>query len=118
MVRRDASSLRALSWETRAARVLAMLSVVLSAGLSGCERPLPGAPGTGFLTISGHVYEQETPESGEPLLAGVLITVQTAKGSALTATSDGVGFYTLSIDGGIISITASKVGYESRVSRF
>jgi hypothetical protein len=118
MVWRDASPLHGLPWETRAALSLAVLSVALCAGLSGCGRRLPGAPGTGFLTISGHVYEQETPDSGEPLLAGVLITVQGASGLALTATSDAVGFYTLSIQGGIISITASKAGYESRVSSF
>ena len=68
-----------------------------------------------LLTISGHVYQQETVELGEPLLVNVLITVQDVEGSAHTAITNHHGFYTVSAPAGMLSITASKPGYASRV---
>jgi Carboxypeptidase regulatory-like domain len=94
--------------------VVGMCVVVL-----GCGGHLPGAPGDIMpLTISGYVYEQEVAGSGEPMLAEVLITVQETDGSPRSAKSDGVGFYTVPVRAGTISITASKVGYGTRASSF
>jgi Carboxypeptidase regulatory-like domain len=84
-----------------------------------CGGQLPGAPDAiPLLTISGYVYEQGTPNAGEPLLSNVLITVQEAEGPSHTATTDGAGFYTISVRAGAISISASKVGFVTRRSRF
>ena len=84
----------------------------------GCGGQVPSAPDVGLLTISGHVYQQETVEAGEPRLADVLITVQEEDGSPRTVMSNGVGFYTVAVRAGTIWITASKVGYATRVSTF
>jgi hypothetical protein len=94
--------------------IVGALCVVVHA----CAQQLPGAPSaTTLLTISGYVYQQETPELGEPALADVLITVQETEGFVRTAQTDGMGFYTVSLRAGTtISITASKVGYTTRSS--
>jgi carboxypeptidase family protein len=82
----------------------------------GCGGQLPAAPGVGLL--SGHVYQLGTPDAGEPILTNVMITVQEADGSPQTVMSNGVGFYAVAVRAGTISITASKVGYATRVSSF
>jgi hypothetical protein len=90
----------------------------LCAIVPGCG-PLPGAPSDiQALTISGYVYEQDTPALGEPKLADVLMTVQQTNQSPRTARSDTVGFYTVSVRAGPVSITATKAGYETRASSF
>ena len=68
----------------------------------------------GLSTISGHVYGQETPALGEPMLADVLITVNDPYGQTTTAMSDEDGFYVIAVRTGAISITASKNGYTAR----
>ena len=76
---------------------------------------LPGSPGWGLSTISGHVYRQETPALGEPMLVDGPITVKDADGEATTALSDdGNGFYVIAVRTGAISITASKEGYTAK----
>ncbi len=93
--------------------------VGMCAIVSACVHQLPGAPDDiPQLTISGYVYEQETSAFGEPKLANVLITVEQADRSPRTGRSDAVGFYTLSVRAGTISITASKAGYGTRASSF
>ena len=84
----------------------------------GCGGQLPSAPvAANRLTISGHVYAQGT-SSGEPAIGDVLITVQDGQGVAQTVLSNGVGFYSVAVQAGTISITASKIGYTSRESNF
>lgn len=95
----------------------ALLAVGVCAAVAGCGGQLPASPGS-VLTISGYVYQQGTPAAGEPMLAGVLITVEQAEAPARTAKTDSVGFYTVVVRGGAVSITASKTGYASRASMF
>jgi carboxypeptidase family protein len=98
---------------------LAVLVTSMCVVLASCAQQLPGAPDAGApLTISGYVYQDESAESGEPLLADVLITVQGAEGSPRTAKTNGKGFYIVSVPAGTISITASKEGYATRASNF
>ena len=93
------------------------LFVVGTCGIvSGCGGQLPSAPvDTNLLTISGHVYAHGT-ASGEPAIGDVLITVQDGRGVPHTTLSDGTGFYSVAVQAGTISITASKVGYTTRQS--
>lgn len=99
--------------------ILAMLVAGMCGVLPACAQQLPGAPDDRtLLTISGYVYQEGSPESGEPLLANVLITVQEAEGLPRTAETDDVGFYTVSVRGGTVSVTASKDGYATRASNF
>jgi hypothetical protein len=94
--------------------IVGMCVIVLA-----CGRQLPGAPDdVQLLTISGYVYQQETSEFGEPKLTDVLITVSEGDRSPRTTRSDAVGFYTVSVRTGTISITAAKAGYGTRASSF
>ena len=68
--------------------------------------------------LSGYVYRAMTPESGEPPLADVLITVKDAVGAETTALSDRGGFYSVRAAMGTVVVTAAKEGYETRESRF
>ena len=84
----------------------------------GCGGQVPNAPDVGLVTISGYVYQQGTVEAGEPRLANVLITVQEEDGLPRMVMSNGVGFYAVAVRAGTIWITASRVGYATRVSTF
>ena len=95
---------------------LVLLVAGIAAAAVGCGGQLPNAPEVGLLTISGHVYQQGTAETGEPKLASVLITVQEDDRFSRTVISDEVGFYSVAVRAGTISITASKAGYATRVS--
>jgi hypothetical protein len=95
---------------------LVLLVAGVAAAAVACGGQLPNAPEVGLLTISGHVYQQGTAETGEPKLASVLITVQEDDGFSRTVISDEVGFYSVAVRAGTISITASKAGYATRVS--
>lgn len=90
----------------------------VSVGALGCGGQLPTAPDVGRLTISGHIYQLGRPDAGEPRLANVVISVQEADGSPQTVMSNGLGFYSVAVRAGTISITASKIGYATRVSSF
>ena len=95
---------------------LVLLVAGVAAAAVGCGGQVPDAPEVGLLTISGHVYQQGTAETGEPKLASVLITVQEDEGLPRTVISDEVGFYTVAVRAGTISIAASKAGSGKRVS--
>jgi hypothetical protein len=98
---------------------VAWLVVGLCVVVCACSGQLALAPDDiELLTLSGYVYEQETSESGEPAIVQVLITVQEAHGPARTTISNGIGFYTLSVRAGAVSITASKAGYGTGTSSF
>ena len=70
---------------------LLLAAVSILALLPGCGRQSPVAPGGGPPMISGYVYREMTPGSGEPPIADVLITVRDATGVETTASSDGRG---------------------------
>jgi carboxypeptidase family protein len=94
-----------------------MLVAALCIVTSGCGNPMPTAPDA-FLTISGHIYQQETPEFGEPGLSQVLVTVQESGGTTRTAQTNGAGFYVVSVRIGTVSVIASKEGYTTGGANF
>jgi hypothetical protein len=123
MARGASSSLLLGHGETRSGLRLRSAGVWLVMGMCllvhGCSGNLAVAPDhIELLTLSGHIYEQETSAAGEPGLVQVLITVQTTDGPARTAVSNGSGFYTVSVGAGAISITAEKAGYVTGTSNF
>ncbi|MGB2715653.1 MAG: carboxypeptidase-like regulatory domain-containing protein [Vicinamibacterales bacterium] len=83
-----------------------------------CETKLPTVAEGRLLTISGYIYQRETVQQGEPLLADALITVHHADGSESTVLSDADGFYTISVRPGSVSIMVSKNDYASQGSQF
>jgi hypothetical protein len=85
--------------------------------LAGCEGASQ-APTAVPARISGHVYQRQTAEFGEPMLADVLITIEGADGSQYSTRTDAAGFYTVSVTRGIISISAAKAGYQIKRSQF
>jgi len=96
-------------------RLVVLLAVT---SVSACRWSSPAAPDSAPPTISGHVYHSFTPDTGEPLLADVLITVRDATGVETTGLSDRSGFYSVRAAMGMVVVTASKEGYETRHSRF
>ena len=90
---------------------------VVISGLAGCGNALPMAPSLAGPTLSGHIYQDHTPSTGEPLLADALVTVTDADGSARSAVSDRLGFYTVSTAAGAISVSVSKDGYHTGVKQ-
>ena len=97
---------------------LCLVVLLALTGASACRWSSPAAPDGAPPTISGHVYHSFTPDTGEPLLADVLITVRDATGGETTALSDRTGFYSVRAAMGMVVVTASKDGYETRLSRF
>ena len=65
------------------------------------------------ITFSGSVYADQSSDKGEPPIADALIEVTDATGVRSTR-SDGYGSYTLTVPYGDATITASKLGYESK----
>jgi hypothetical protein len=55
---------------------------------------------------------------GEPSLSGALILVRDADGFERAAVTDGNGFYELSMRPGVVTVSASKEGYEGKTRRF
>ena len=96
------------------------LLLSLCVAFVGCDRQPTAPDNIRLLTVSGFVYERAIPGSGsgEPVLAGVLITVRDEDGSSRTSTSDPRGFYTVEVSPGTIAMTASKNGYTSVESIF
>jgi hypothetical protein len=97
---------------------LRLVVLLALASVSGCQWSSPAAPDSAPPTISGYVYHSFTPDTGEPLLADVLITVRDATGVEKTALSNHSGFYNVPAAMGMVVVTASKEGYETRQSRF
>ena len=98
-------------------QLFVMLVAAMTSVISSCGKPLPTAPDA-FMTISGYVYQQQTPELGEPGLSDVLVTVQEEGGTTRTAQTNGVGFYVVSVRTGTVSIMASKEGYTTGGTNF
>ena len=86
--------------------------------LNGCGGQSPVSPTENSLMVSGHVYQHLTPESGEPPIAGVLITLRHAKGAESTSLTDGDGFYRIPATAGEVTVSVSKDGYQTRELRF
>lgn len=99
---------------------LRLFSAALSvlAVLPGCGGQLPVSPGSDPLMVSGYVYRQMAPASGEPPLADALITLRDAEGTESTAVSDHRGFYTIRAAPGVVVVRAAKEGYDARESHF
>ena len=53
-------------------RGLVLCLIAMVAVAQSCSPTLPGSPGMGLSTISGHVYRQETPALGEPMLVDAI----------------------------------------------
>jgi hypothetical protein len=96
-------------------RLLVLLALII---VSGCRSASPVAPVGVRPMISGHVYQTLTQGAGEPPLVDVLITVRNATGQEATALSNRGGFYSIGAAIGLVLVTASKEGYETRQSRF
>jgi len=101
-----------------ASRRLCPVVLLALVTVPGCAGSSPLAPGSAPTTISGHVYLSFTPDTGEPPLADVVITVRDATGTETTTVSDRSGYYNVRAGMGLVLVTASKVGYETRQSRF
>lgn len=95
-----------------------LVALLALTSVSGCEGSSPAAPDSAPVTISGYVYHSFTSDTGEPLLADVLITVSDATGVETRALSDRSGFYRVRAAMGMVVVTAAKQGYETRQSRF
>ena len=100
---------------SRRLRLVVLLTLV---SVPGCAGSSPIAPGSAAPMISGYVYLSFTPDTGEPPLADVVITVRDSTGAETTAVSDGRGYYRVRAAMGVVVVTASKQGYETRQSRF
>ena len=86
--------------------------------LTGCGRQSPASPTSDALMVSGYVYQQMTPDSGEPPIAGVLITLRDENGTQSTALSDVNGFYRIPARAGEVTVNVSKEGYKTHELRF
>ena len=100
---------------SRRLRLVVLLALV---SVPGCGGSSPLAPGSGPPTISGYVYLSFTPDTGEPPLEDVLITVRDSTGAETTTVSGRSGYYRVRAAMGTVVVTASKPGYETRQSRF
>lgn len=78
--------------------------------------PPPPAPAAESATIQGRIYARVS--WGDPLLADARIEVKEVDGSETTVLSDADGFYEMAVRPGLISITASKEGYEAKTWEF
>jgi carboxypeptidase family protein len=102
---------------TRTMNRLTFCVGAMIAASGGCSPRSPLSPVADLHTISGYVYFQH-PSGGEPLLANAVISVQDVDGSPRMVLSNADGFYTISVRSGQVAITASKEGYEAKVSHF
>jgi hypothetical protein len=115
LVRRPLPSLRRPRRASGATRLL--IALALLASIAHCGGA-PLAPAAARPTVSGYVYQTATAAFGEPWLETVLITVEQADGSQHTALTNAGGFYTVSVLSGLISISATKAGFETNRSQF
>ena len=95
--------------------------------LAGCDGRTPVSPSTqgpavspsgDGLTVSGYVYQAQTRDSGEPPIAGALITLRDAAGTENTALSDRRGFYQVQGTPSAVVVSVVKEGYSTGESRF
>ncbi|HEU4928046.1 MAG TPA: carboxypeptidase-like regulatory domain-containing protein [Vicinamibacterales bacterium] len=100
---------------SRRLRLVVLLTLVT---VPGCAGSSPLAPGSAPPTISGYVYLSFTPDTGEPPIEDVLITVRDSTGAERTTVSGRSGYYSVRAEMGTVVVTASKPGYETRQSRF
>ena len=94
-----------------------LLFVALLGWVAGCEGG-PQGPTAVPARISGYVYQRPSADLGEPMLADVLITVEQVDGAQRTTRTNAAGFYTVFVTRGIVSISATKAGYQTNRSQF
>jgi hypothetical protein len=94
---------------------LLTICVALRSG-THCNSSVPAAPALAF-TVSGYVYAQHTPEFGEPLVADAVITARDSEGHERSAVTDSKGFYVVPARSGVVSMNASKTGYETGIAQ-
>jgi hypothetical protein len=91
----------------------------------GCGYGSPTAPeqvlmgprvSSDYVTLSGRVYEMETPTTGEPLIADVVIEVTDTEGSVARDRTAEDGSYRVVVNPGPVSVRLSKEGYEPKAS--
>jgi hypothetical protein len=63
------------------------------------------------MSLSGWVYEMETPTAGEPALGGVLVEVTNKDGSIESDLTADDGSYRVLLRPGRVRVTVSKKGY-------
>jgi hypothetical protein len=93
-------------------------AVVVSAACLGCGGSSPISPDASaqYATVSGWVYEAGA--AGEPPVADATIEVTRTDGSIETTRATGEGWYAVSARTGVVTMVASKEGYESKTVRF
>lgn len=96
---------------------LVLLFIALLGWVAGCEGG-PQGPTAVPAKISGYVYQRPSADLGEPMLADVLITVEQVDGAQRTTRTNAAGFYTVFVTRGIVSISATKAGYQTNRSQF
>jgi hypothetical protein len=101
----------------KSSRLLSALVLALAV-VPGCAGQSPVSPTSDQPIVSGYVYQQMIPGSGEPPIADAVITVRDAHGTESTASSDRRGFYQIEATVGEVVVTATKDGYTTRESRF
>ena len=93
--------------------------------LPGCDGRTPVSPSSdrlmvnaSGLMVSGYVYQALARDVGEPPIAGALITLRDAAGTASMAVSDRRGFYQVPGTASEVVVSVAKEGYGTRESRF
>ena len=87
--------------------IILSISFLVLTGCGGGETSRDEGGGTTEGTVSGYV----TQSNGGPILTGTTLTTTSKSGEKATASTDGNGYYSISLSSGTYDITASKSGY-------
>lgn len=93
--------------------LLCFAAVAVTVWAAGCGSRSPLSPDAGLVTISGYVYFR-APSGGEPRIDHAVISVEDDGGSQALVVTNADGFYSMAVQAGRISITASKEGFEAK----
>ena len=92
--------------------------VLVALGLLANCGDSPNSPTAKPRMVSGHVYQLGTAEVGEPMRAGVLITIEQADGQRATVRTNARGFYAVWATAGVVSISATMPGFQANRTEF
>ena len=87
--------------------IMISVAVLLLSGCGGGETSRDDGGGDVSGTINGYV----TQSNGGPALSGTVLTTTAKNGEKATATTDGNGYYSMSLSSGTFDVTASRSGY-------